>query len=107
MIIAGAFHIYLGLTMFQLSVIIPNPFQIFVGIIEIVIGSLTLCISGLVWLQNSWAAKIIAVVSIVACAVAVMFGYYLLVIIIIPLYWYPIKWISTDSPTTVSVWTDD
>ncbi len=107
MFIAAALHIYFGFTNFQLSVIIPNPFQIFVGTIDIVIGLLTLCASGLVWLQNYWAVKITAVVGIAACAAAVIFGYYMMIILIAPLYWYAMKWVSTDPPATVSVWSDD
>ncbi len=107
MIIATVFHIYFGFSNFQLAFIIPNSFQIFIGTIAIVIGSLTLCVSALVWYQSSWAKKIITVVGIAACAAAVLFGYYLMVIFLAPLYWYAIKWISNDSPTTVSVWTDN
>ncbi|MFW9909796.1 MAG: hypothetical protein ACFFEF_14595 [Candidatus Thorarchaeota archaeon] len=91
MVFGGAFHLYLGYSMFQLSVIIPNPFTTTVGTVIVVIGLLTLCVSLIVWLQKSWATKIIAIVGIVACVAAVIFAYYLMIIILAPTYWFAIK----------------
>ncbi len=107
MVFAGAFHIYLGYTMFQLSVIIPNAFQTTIGTIMAVLGLLTFCVSLIIWLQKSWATKIIAVVGIAACAIAVIFAYFYLIIIIAPIYWFAIKWIRPSQPTEIPDWAPD
>ena len=99
LILAGALHIYLGYVSFQLSIMIPNPFQTTIGTIMIIFGTLTFCASLVVWLQKSWATKIIAGVGIAICGTLVILGYYLFSIIVFaPIYWVAINWIRTSQP---------
>ena len=91
LILAGALHIYLGYVSFQLSIMIPDPFQTTIGTIMIIFGSLTFCASLVVWLQNAWATKLIAVVGVAACAAAAIFAYYGMIIILAPIYWFAIS----------------
>ena len=91
MVFGGAFHLYLGYTMFQLSLIVQWPLETTISIVTVVLGLLTFCVSLVVWLQKSWATKIIAVVGIAACTAAALFGYYLMIIIIAPTYWIAIS----------------
>ena len=107
LIFGGIFHLYLGYTMFQLSVMSPGSFQTIIGTIMVAIGILTFCTSLLVWFQSPWATKIIAVVGITACASSVALGYFLIIIIIAPLYWYAIKWIRTNSPSKLLDWDEE
>ena len=91
MIFGGAFHLYLGYASFQLSVIIPDPFHTIMGTIMIVFGLLTFCVSVVVWLQKSWATKIITVVGVAVCAALVILGFYVIILIIAPIYWVAIN----------------
>ena len=91
MVFGGAFHLYLGYTMFQISLIISDPSRTLVGTVMVVLGFLTFCVSLVVWLQKSWATKIIAVVGIAACAAAIIFAYFGMIIIIAPTYWIAIN----------------
>lgn len=91
MVFGGAFHLYFGYTWFQLSLwIVQWSLETSIGTINIVLGLLTLCVSLVVWLQKSWASKLIAVIGITACAASVLFGFYLMIIIIAPIYWFAI-----------------
>ncbi|MBE0526800.1 MAG: hypothetical protein IH631_07645 [Candidatus Thorarchaeota archaeon] len=57
----------------------------------ILFSALTFCTSLIVWLQKSWATKIIAGVGIAICPVLVIFGVYLMIIIIAPIHWVAIN----------------
>ena len=108
LIFAGALEIYLGLQTFQFSLIIPNPILTIVGTLMPVFGLLTLCASLIVWLQKSWATKIIAGIGIGFVVTLVVFGYYLIAVIVFaPLYWFAIKWIRTSQPTEIPDWAPD
>lgn len=108
MILAGALHIYLGYFSFQLSIMNSHPFQTTIGTIMIIFGTLTFCASLIVWLQKSWATKVIAGVGIAVCGTLIIFGYYLIAVIVFaPLYWFAIKWIRTSQPTEIPDWAPD
>jgi hypothetical protein len=105
--IGGAFHLYLSYTMFQPLVIIPDSFQITIGTVMALFGLLTLCVSLIVWLQKPWVTNLIAIVGVAACAAAVIFGYFLMIIILAPIYWFAIKWIRTSNTTEIPDWAPD
>ena len=108
LIFAGALEIYLGYTMFQLSLIVSWPIQTTVVTVMMVLGLLTLCVSLVVWLQKSWATKMIAGVGIVGCATLVIISYYLIAIILFaPIYWIAIKWVRTSQLTEIPDWLPD
>ena len=98
MFFGGAFHLYLASTIFQFIMISYDPFyDTMIGVVLLVaLGFLTFCASMLVWFQSSWAVKVIAVVGIAACVTAVIGAYYMMIVILAPLYWYAIKWIRTS-----------
>ena len=71
----------------------------------IAFGLLTFCISLVVWLQKSWATKLIAGVGISFCAALIMFGYYTIAIIVFaPLYWLGMHWITKGQPAEDIDW---
>ena len=108
LILVGTLAIYLGYQSFQWSIISLFPIQAIVGTLMIVFGFLTLCISLAVWLQKSWAIRIIAGVGIGFVVTLVVFGYYLIAVIVFaPLYWFAIKWIRTSQPTEIPDWAPD
>ncbi len=108
LILVGALDIYLGLQSFYLSIIIPDSFQTIVGTLMLVFGSLTLCTSLMAWLQKPWATKIIAGVGIAVVMTLVIFGFYLIALILFaPIYWVAIKWIRTSQPTEIPDWVPD
>lgn len=86
MVLAGTFNIYFGYQSYQLSIIIPDPFPMIVGTTMIGFGVLTFCTSMAVWQQKSWATKIIAGVGFAICVTLVIFGYYLMIFIVAPIY---------------------
>ncbi|MGY5859860.1 MAG: hypothetical protein RTU63_10865 [Candidatus Thorarchaeota archaeon] len=91
MVFAGAFYLYLGYTFFQISIIMHDPIQSILGTLMIVFGVLTFCTSLIVWRQNPWVTKIIAGIGIAICGVVIIFGAYLMIIIIAPIYWVTIN----------------
>ncbi|MCK4566606.1 MAG: hypothetical protein KAU48_04775 [Candidatus Thorarchaeota archaeon] len=108
LIFAGALEIYLGLQTLQFSLIIPNPILMIVGTFMPVFGLFTLCASLIVWLQKPWATKIIAGIGIAVFMTLVLFGYYLISIILFaPIYWITINWIRTSKPTEIPDWAPD
>ena len=108
LIFAGALEIYLGLQTFQFSLIIPDPILTIVGTTMPVYGVLTFCASLIVWIQKSWATKMLAGVGIVVCATLVILGYYLIAIILFaPIYWIAIKWVRTSQYTEIYDWHED
>ncbi len=108
LILTGALHIYHGYTSFQFSIIFPDPFQSIIGTFMIVFGFLTFCTSLIVWLQKSWATKLIAGIGIVICGTLIILGYYLFSIIVFaPIYWVAIKWIRTSQSTEIPDWAPD
>jgi len=107
MVFGGVFLLYLGITMFQLSIIIPNPFQTIPGIVMVVLGLLTFCVSLVIWLQKSWVIKIISVVGVSVCVTLFIFGYFYMIIIIASIHWFAIKWIRTSQPTEIPDWAPD
>ncbi len=82
MVLEGAFHIYLGYSSYQLSVVLPNPVLVIVGNVMIVIGLLVLVVSLAVWLQRSWAIQAIVGIAVVSCAALIIFGYYTMTVFI-------------------------
>ena len=78
MVLEGAFHLYLGYWCYQFSVMLPDPFQVTVGNVMIVIGLLALAVSLAVWLRRSWATHGIVGIGIVSCAALIIFGYYMM-----------------------------
>ena len=91
MVFAGAFYFYLGYTWFQFSLIVQWPIVPHFGTVSVVLGLLSLCVSLVVWLQKSWASKLIAVMGITACTATALFGFYTMIIIIAPIYWVAIN----------------
>ena len=91
MILAGAFHLYLGYTWFQFSVISQWPIDPTPGILMIVSGVLTLCTSLIVWLQKSWATKIIVVNGVAVCGTLIISGFFTMCVILAPIYWVAIN----------------
>ena len=91
MVLGGAFHLYFGYASYQLSIVISNPFQVIVGTVLIVFGLLTFCASLIVWLQKSWATKIITGIGVAACATLFFSGFYLMIIIVATIYGLAIK----------------
>jgi hypothetical protein len=107
-ILTGALEIYLGYQSIQLSLIFSNFIQAVFGAIMPVFGLLTLCASLIVWLQNSWATRIITFLGVAVCATLIIFGFYLIAIVLFtPLYWVAINWIRTSPSREISDWHDD
>ena len=86
MVLGGAFHIYIGYQFYLLPLLIPQTFQTIFGTLMIAFGFLSVCASLAVWLQKSWATKIIAGVGVASCVTLVIFGYYLMIILVALLY---------------------
>lgn len=91
MIIAGAFNIYLGYVSFQLEIPYPDFYHAIIGMIMIAFGLLTFCMSLVVWIQKSWAAKVIAGIGVAVCVALIVFGLFLMIIIELPIYWLAIN----------------
>jgi len=94
MILAGVFDIHLGYQSYLLPIMIPDPFQTIPGTTMIVLGVLTFCVSLIVWLQKPWVTIIIAGVCVAVCVALVIFGYYLMIIIVAPIHVIAIKQIK-------------
>ena len=112
MVLGGVFHMYLGYWVFHidlgyLSYPIMFPFHTIAGTVMIVLGSLTLSASLAVWLQKSWAEKTITGIGVASCVSLVIFGYYLMIIIVALLYKAAIDHIRTSPVTNLSDWDDD
>ncbi len=109
MIIGGVLHFIMGYTKLLFGMAYLSPFLTasMEGMITIILGILNLCVGLIVWSQNPLATKLIAIIGIIACVAAVLFGFYLQIIILAPLYWYAIKWIGKDEPTEVHDWVPD
>ena len=87
MVFVGALHIYNGY--FLLQVLVPDqwPDQTTFGTVTIVFGLLTFCASLIVWQQKSWATKIIAGIGIAVCGTLIISGFYLMGVILAPIYY--------------------
>ncbi|MHA1964719.1 MAG: hypothetical protein ACXACG_06590 [Candidatus Thorarchaeota archaeon] len=112
MVLGGAFHIYLGYWSFQIdlgyiSYPILFPFNTIVGTLMIVLGVLTFAASLAVWLQKSWASKTIAGIGVASCVALIIFGYYLMIIVVGLVYWAAIDHIRANRVTELSDWDDD
>lgn len=107
MVFTGAFHLFLSYPKFQVSVMDQWPDQTTFGIVLVILGLLTFCVSLVVWFQKSWASTIIAVVGIASCVALVIFAAYGMIIIIAPIYWIAIKWVRTSQPTEIPDWLPD
>ena len=107
MVFVGALHIYNGFVFYLGSIIFPYPSQTIVAPVMIVFGLLTLCASLIVWLQKPWATKVITVVGVAVCGTLLLTGFYLMGIILAPIYWFAIKWIRTSQPTEIPDWAPD
>ena len=107
MVLMGAFHIYLGYHSYQFSIIFPNSFHTLVGTLMVVLGILSFCASLAVWLQNPWAPKIIAGVGGASCVTLVIFGYYLMIIVVALISVAAIDHIRDSRVTELSDWDDN
>lgn len=107
MVLVGAFNIYLGYTSYQLSVVFPDPSQTVVGTVMIVFGLFTFCASLIVWLQKSWATKIIAGIGVAVCGTLIISGFYLMGIILAPIYYIAINQLRIRRVINHSDWHDD
>ena len=56
------------------------------GTLMMVLGFLTFSASLAVWLQKSWAEKTITGIGIASCVSLVVFGYYLMIIVVALIY---------------------
>ncbi|TFG96745.1 hypothetical protein E4H12_10370 [Candidatus Thorarchaeota archaeon] len=104
MIIAGAFNTYLGYSSFQLAIIIPDSFHTTIGTIMIVCGLLTFCVSLVVWLQKSWAAKLIIGIGVAVCVALIVFGIFLMIIIEAAICWLAINQLKIRRVVDHSDW---
>ena len=86
---------------------IPNSFHEIVGICMIVFGVLTLCASLAVWLKKAWAAKIIAGVGGASCVTLIIFGYYLVIIVVALISVAAIDYIRASRVSEPSDWDDN
>jgi hypothetical protein len=108
LVLAGVLSILLGYQSSQWSVIYLDHIQAIIGILVLAFGFLTLCISIAVWLQKPWTTRVIAGIGIGIVTTLVVFGFYLIsVIIFAPLYWFAIKWVRTSQPTEIPDWASD
>ncbi len=107
MVLLGANDIYLGYWFFQFSIMFPDSFNTIVGTLMIVFGILTFCASLAVWLQKAWAAKIIAGVGGASCVTLVVFGYYLMIIVVAIISKATIDHIRNSRVIELSDWDDD
>ena len=82
MVLLGALDVYSGYQFYQISIIYSTSVNAIVGILMIVFGILTLCVSFAVWLQKTWAAKVIAGVGAANCVTLIIFGFYLVIIVV-------------------------
>ena len=105
LLIVGGLDISLGIQSIQFSYMTSSSFQAIIGVLMIICGLLTFCTSLVVWLQKSWATKLIAGVGISFCAALIMFGYYTIAIIVFaPLYWLGMHWITKGQPAEDIDW---
>ena len=102
MIITGAFNTYSGFAFFQNYVFFPV-----LGTIMIVFGFLTFCASLIVWLQYSWATKLLAIFGVVFCVALVIFAAWLMGFILAAIYWVAINWIRTSPPIEIPDWAEE
>jgi hypothetical protein len=87
MVLAGVFNIYLGYQSYLLALAMPNPLLMTFGTLMMVFGLLPSCASLIVWLQKSWAIKMIAGVGVANCVIFIMTGFYLMVVFVAIIYW--------------------
>jgi uncharacterized membrane protein (DUF2068 family) len=112
LILLGLLDISLGYQSVQFSLIMSSSILMIVAALMIVFGVLTFCASLVVWLQKSWATKVIAGVAVATCVTLIIFGYYTITFIVFaPLYWLGIHWIgkgqSIDIPDWAPSWDED
>ena len=107
MVLTGVFNIYTGYQFFQFPEILPNSFHTIIGTLMIVFGFLTFCASLAVWLQKTWATKIVAGVGVAVCATFILFGYYLAILLIVLLYGATIDYIRKSRVIITSDWDDN
>ena len=87
MVLAGVFNIYLGYESYLLALAILHPLLMTFGTLMMVFGLLPSCASLIVWLQKSWATKMIAGVGAANCVILIISGYYLMIIFVAIIYW--------------------
>jgi hypothetical protein len=112
MVLGGAFHIYLGYWSFHINlgywtIPILFPFHMIAGTLMIVLGTLTFAASLAVWLQKSWASKTITGIGVASCVTLVIFGYYLMIIVVALIYKAAIDHIRTGRVAELSDWDDN
>lgn len=107
MVLVGANHLYLSYSSYQFSIIMSNPFQAIIGTVMLVFGVLTFYASLIVWQQKSWATKIIAGIGVAVCGTLIISGFYLMGVILAPIYWFAIKWIRPSQSTEIPDWAPD
>lgn len=112
MVLGGAFHIYLGYWSYHINLSywsypIMFPFQMIAGTLMIVLGILTFTASLAVWQQKSWASKTIAGIGVASCVTLIIFGYYLMIIVVALIYKAAIDHTRTGRVTELSDWDDN
>jgi len=90
MVFGGVFNISFGSQSYLLALVIIESFLMIIAAIMMVFGLLNFCASLIVWLQKSWATKIITGVGAANCVILIILGYYLMVFLFAPIYWFAI-----------------
>jgi hypothetical protein len=90
MVLAGVFNICFGFQSYLLAFATLNSLLMTFGTLMMVFGLLPSCASLTVWLKKSWTTKVIAGVGAANCVILVLSGFYLMVILFAPIYWFAI-----------------